>query len=154
MKAEIAEGFGATYVSSKETPLAELAQKVGRPDLIIESTGHSGVAFEAMEVLNLNGVLVWTSITGGKRTAEVPADRINLEWVLGNKLLLGSVNSNWEHFEQAIADLALGEAMFPGVIERILTDPIDGLENYEQMIDRLVNAKEALKVYVNVASED
>lgn len=154
LKAEIAEGFGARYISSKETPLKELAKEVGRPDLIIESTGHSGVAFEAMEVLHLNGVLVWTSITGGDRKVEIPTDRVNLEWVLGNKLLLGSVNSNWEHFEQAIADLALGEAMFPGVTERILTDPIHGLENFEQMIDRLVNARDALKVYVNVASDD
>ena len=151
LKAEIAESYGATYVSSRRLSLMELAREVGRPDLIIESTGHSGVAFEAMECLRHNGVLVWTSITGGDRKVEVPSDRINLEWVLGNKLMLGSVNSNWEHFEQAIADLALGEALFPGVTERILTDPIDGMENYQEMIRRLVEEKSALKVYVNVA---
>ena len=52
--------------------------------------------------------------------------------MLGNKLLLGSVNANREHFEMGIKDLALGEVMYPGVIERILTTPIRGLENYRQ----------------------
>ena len=33
-----------------------------------------------------------TSVTGGdNRLQDVPADRINLEWVLGNKLLVGSL---------------------------------------------------------------
>ncbi len=150
LKAEIAESFGATYISTAETSLQELAADVGKADVIIEATGSSKVAFEAMEVLNLNGALVWTSITGGKRLAEVPADRINLEWVLGNKLLLGSVNANPRHFEMGIADMALGEAMYPGTIERILTHPVNGLDNYHDMIDLLVGS-DSLKVFVDVA---
>ena len=108
-KAEIAEGFGATYVSSRETSIKELVRRVGRPDLIIDATGSSAVAFEAMETVGHNGVVVWTSITGGKRMIEFPADQVNLNWVLGNKLLVGSVNANFRHFEMGIADLALGE---------------------------------------------
>lgn len=154
LKGEIARQLGATYVSTRQEPLKDLAARVGRPDLIIECTGHSGVAFEAMEVLALNGALVWTSITGGSREVNVPADRINLEWVLGNKLLLGTVNSNNEHFKQGIAHLALGEAMFPGVLQRILTHPVDGLGNFQEMIRLLVEDRNALKVYVNVAEEE
>lgn len=150
LKADIAESLGATYVSTRQKSLHQLASEVGKPDLIIESTGHSGVAFEAMEVLNLNGALVWTSITGGQRKVEVPSDKINLEWVLGNKLLLGSVNSNFRHFEKAIADLGYAESMFPGVLERILTHPVDGLDNYQQVMELLEDSS-ALKVFVNVA---
>jgi threonine dehydrogenase-like Zn-dependent dehydrogenase len=149
-KAEIAEGFGAHYVSTRETPLAELARQVGRPDLIIDATGSSAVAFEAMETIGHNGVVVWTSITGGSRSLELPADKINLSWVLGNKLLVGSVNANYRHFELGIADLALGEMTYPGVIERILTNPVDGLESYHEMM-RLLMEEQALKVFVNVA---
>lgn len=151
LKAEIAEEMGAQYISTRNKSLAELAKEVGKPDLIIESTGHSGVAFEAMEVLNLNGALVWTSITGGDRKIEIPTDKINLEWVLGNKLLLGSVNSNFRHFEDAIADLAYAESMFPGVVQKILTHPVDGLDNYAEMMRLLVEDKSALKVYMNVS---
>src|SRR5436190_1159906 len=151
LKSEIVIGIGASYVSTKDHSLKEIAAKVGKPDLIIEATGSSAIAFEAMEVLGHNGVEVWTSITGGQNKVEVSSDRLNLQWVLGNKLLLGSVNANRRHFELGIADLALGEVTYPGVIERILTTPVKGLDNYKEMMRLLVEAKEALKVYVEVA---
>jgi threonine dehydrogenase-like Zn-dependent dehydrogenase len=150
-KAEIVEAYGANYVSTQQTPVDELAKATGKPDIIIEATGSSEIAFRAMEYLNLNGALVWTSITGGKKTATVPADRINLEWVLGNKLLVGSVNGNRYHFETGIAALAQAELTYPGVTERILTHPVNGLENYREMMRLLVEEKEALKVFVNLA---
>jgi glucose 1-dehydrogenase len=151
LKSQIVTGMGATYVSTKETSLKEVAQQAGKPDLIIEATGSSAVAFEAMEVLAHNGAEVWTSITGGQRQVQVPSDHININWVLGNKLLLGSVNANRRHFEIGIADLALGEVTYPGVIEKILTHPVAGIENYQEMMRLLVEDKDALKVYVNVA---
>lgn len=152
LPAEIVEGYGATYVSTQDTTLHELAKRVGKPDVIVEATGNSGVAFESMQILGLNGVLIWHSVTGGHRTVEVPADKLNLEFVLGNKLLLGSVNANREHFEMGIRDLALGESMFPGVTEKILTHRIDGLDNYREMMRLLVEDDDALKVFVEVST--
>lgn len=151
LKAEIVEAYGATYISTAETTLDEIAASVGKPDLIVEATGSSAVAFEAMQVLGHNGAIVWTSITGGQRTVEVPSDLVNLHWVLGNKLLLGSVNANFRHFESGIADLALGEVTWPGVTEKILTSPVEGLDNYAEMMRLLVEDNSALKVYVNIA---
>ncbi len=153
LKSEIVAGLESNYVSTQQTSLVDLAKRVGKADLIVDATGSSHIAFEAMQALGHNGVLVWTSITGGIRQTEVPSDKINLEWVLGNKLLLGSVNANREHFEAGIRDLALGEVMFPGVLERILTNPVHGLDNYQEMMRLLVEDNSALKVYVNVASE-
>lgn len=152
LKEEIINAYGAKYVSTKETSMEDLIKRTGRPDLIIEATGNSQVAFECMGALNLNGAMVWTSVTGGSRKlAEFPSDKVNLEWVLGNKLLLGSVNGNRHHFAKGLADLALAEVMYPGVTERILTTPIDGFDNPDTIMDALVNDKSALKVYVNVA---
>ncbi len=150
-KAEIIEAYGAKYVSTQQTPVDELVKSVGKPDLIIEATGSSEIAFRAMEYLALNGVLVWTSITGGQHTTTIPSDKINLEWVLGNKLLVGSVNGNRHHFEAGIAALAQAELAYPGVTERILTHPVNGLSNYKEMMRLLVEEKDALKVFVNVA---
>jgi glucose 1-dehydrogenase len=151
LKSEIVTGLEATYVSTKKEPMEELAKRVGRPDLIVDATGSSKMAFDAMKVVAHNGVVVWTSITGGGNKHEVPSDSINLSWVLGNKLLVGSVNANRWHFESGIRDLALGEMMYPGVIEKILTHPVNGLENYAEMMRLLVEDDSALKVYVNVA---
>lgn len=150
LKAEIATAYGATYVSTRETSMAELAQQVGRPDLILEATGNAEVCFQAMEVLAINGALIWTSITGGERNVTVPAAKINLEWVLGNKLLVSSVNGNRHHFELGIQALSQAELTYPGVTQRILTHPIAGLENYAEMM-RLLEDKGALKVYCQVS---
>ena len=153
LKSEIVEGFEANYVSTKQTSLDDLVKTTGRPDLIVDATGSSQLALDAMRLVGHNGVVVWTSITGGDKTIEVPGDKVNIEWVLGNKLLLGSVNANREHFEMGIRDLALGEMMFPGVLQKILTSPVDGLDNYAEMMRLLVEDDQALKVYVNVAAE-
>lgn len=153
LKAEIVSGYGGQYVSTQETPPEKLVQQVGRPDLIVEATGSSQVAFECMKYLNLNGALVWTSVTGGHETLTgFPSDKVNLEWVLGNKLLVGTVNGNRNHFAAGLADLALGEVMFPGVTEKILTNPVDGFSDPGRIMHLLMEDRSALKVYVNVSS--
>jgi threonine dehydrogenase-like Zn-dependent dehydrogenase len=151
LKSEIVEGMEATYVSTRQTPVDALVHETGRPDLIVDATGSSKLAFQAMQFVGHNGVVVWTSITGGNQNIEIPSDSVNLNWVLGNKLLLGSVNANRTHFESGIRDLALGDMMYPGVLEKILTHPVDGLENYQEMMRLLVEDSSALKVFVNVA---
>ncbi|WP_201743670.1 glucose 1-dehydrogenase [Roseiconus nitratireducens] len=151
LKAEIVAGMEAEYVSTRETPLESLVKKTGKPDLIVDATGSSTLAFQAMQHVGHNGVVVWTSITGGNNSIEIPSDSVNLHWVLGNKLLLGSVNANRTHFESGIRDLALGDMMFPGVLKKILTNPVQGMENYQEMMRLLVEDKDALKVYVDIA---
>lgn len=150
LKSEIVEAYGATYVSTKETTIADLARRTGKPDLIFEATGNAEVCFRSMEVLGLNGALIWTSITGGNRDVTIDGAKINLEWVLGNKLLVGSVNGNRHHFESGLQALSHGEMTFPGVTQRILTHPVSGLDGYAEMM-RLLEDKEALKVYVEIA---
>jgi threonine dehydrogenase-like Zn-dependent dehydrogenase len=155
LPAEIVTNIGCTYVSTKQTPIEKLAEKTGKPDIIVDATGSSAQAFGAMQVLGKNGVLAWTSVTGGDAKVEVPADKINLEWVLGNKLCFGSVNANREHFELGIRDFGMAEHHWPGQLEKILTHPVRGLENYQQMMNLLVDnrAQGALKVYVEVAAD-
>jgi len=150
LKSEIVEAYGATYVSTRQGTLADLARRVGKPDLIFEATGNSEVCFRAMEVLAHNGALIWTSITGGKHEVTVDAAKINLEWVLGNKLLVSSVNGNRRHFELGLQALSHGEHTYPGVTGKILTRPIAGLGGYAEMMKLLEN-NEALKIFVNVA---
>ena len=103
-----------------------------------------------MQALAKNGVLVLSSITGGNRTLEVPADRINLEFVLGNKVMVGTVNASRENFESGVRDMAQAEAEYPGWLRRLLTHPVDGLENYRELFDHLQNPNGAIKIFCNV----
>ncbi|MCA9056627.1 MAG: glucose dehydrogenase, partial [Planctomycetaceae bacterium] len=73
-----------------------------------------------------------------------------LEWVLGNKLLVGTVNGNRKHFEQGLAALASGEMMFPGVTQKILTHKIDGIDDPPGILKQLEDPT-ALKTYVEVS---
>jgi glucose 1-dehydrogenase len=146
------EELGARYVSTKETSLTEASGKYGPFDLILEGTGYSPLVFEAMNVLAKNGVLAMVSVTGGSRQLEVPADKINLGFVLGNKVAFGSVNANREYFESGVKDLATAELQYPGWLNKLLTHPVKGLENYAEMIRLLTESKGAIKVYCEVAA--
>ena len=153
VNSDLVQALGGRYVSTNSTSLSDASRDFGPFDLIFEATGFSPLMFESMEVLGKNGVLVLTSITGGNRTAEVHADAINLGFVLGNKVVVGSVNANRMDYEAAVRDLALAEAQYPGWLPQLLTHPIEGLENYKQALDQLVGGPRPIKVFVEVAHE-
>jgi hypothetical protein len=101
-------------------------------------------------VLGKNGVLVLASVTGGDRRVEVPSDAINQGFVLGNKVMVGTVNASREDFVRSVDQLGKAEAIFPGWLGRLLTHPIQGLHSYEEMLDALTHGHDAIKVYVEV----
>ncbi|MCI0586717.1 MAG: glucose 1-dehydrogenase [Planctomycetes bacterium] len=151
--AELLRELGARYVSSTETPFPQAAKEHGPFDLIFEATGSAAIVFEAMENLGKNGVLVLSSVTGGGRAVEVPADRINLGFVLGNKVMVGTVNANRDYFEAGVQDFSRAELQFPEWLSKLLTHPVDGLEKYREMMRLLTEERSAIKVFVNVAPE-
>ena len=118
------KGWGRHYVSTKQKSLEAARRQVGKADLIIDATGSQ------RDRLRRDGSARPQRRAGldehhrrPRRTSKCPSDKVNLDWVLGNKLLVGSVNANRDHFEMGIRDLALGEVTWPGVIKRILTTP-------------------------------
>ena len=149
---DLIEGIGARYESTANLPIMEGAKKYGPFDLIFEATGYSPIVFESVRALGKNGVLVLSSVTGGGRKVEVPADKINLEFVLGNKVMVGTVNANREYFEMGVRDMAQAEAEYPGWLGQLLTHPVKGLENYRELLNQLTEAKGAIKVFCEVAS--
>ena len=152
LNADLLEQIGARYISTKDTPVVDGAEKYGPFDIIFEATGNSGVVFDSMQALGKNGVLVLSSVTGGDKKIEVPADRINLEFVLGNKAMVGTVNANREYFEMGVRDMAQSEAEYPGWLSKLLTDPVRGLENYSELFNKLTNPNGAIKVFCEVAN--
>jgi len=151
LNSELIEALGARYETTVDLPILEGAKKYGPFDIIFEATGASAVVFESMQALGKNGVLVLSSVTGGNKMVSVPADKINLEYVLGNKVMVGTVNANREYFEMGVKDLAHAEAEYRGWLKRLLTHPVKGLENYQELLDKLTTAKGAIKVFCEVA---
>jgi threonine dehydrogenase-like Zn-dependent dehydrogenase len=151
LNATLLDAIGARYVNTRDRSITDAARDVGPFDLVFEGTGSSAVVFESMLAIAKNGVLVLTSITGGGRDLTVPADRINLEFVLGNKVMVGSVNASREHFEAGVRDMAHAEAQIPGWLAQLLTDRVDGLERYQDLFARLQNPDGAIKIFCQVA---
>ena len=150
LNADLLTAIGARYVNTAALSITDAASESGPFDLIFEGTGSSAVVFESIQVLGKNGALVLTSITGGNRSIEVPADRINLNFVLGNKVMVGSVNASRENFENGVRDMSQAEAEYPGWLRRLLTHPVRGLEGYRELFDRLQNPNGAIKIFCEV----
>src|SRR5712691_7801891 len=149
--ADLVEELGGTYISSQEATLAQASADRGPFDLIVDATGFSPIVWDAAEVLGKNGVLVLASITGGDRKVEINSDKINQSFVLGNKVMVGTVNAAPADFRSGVDDLIKAEAIYPGWLGQLLTTPIAGLENYDEMIRELTENRDAIKVYVEVA---
>lgn len=153
LNSDLVEEIGAAYVSTDDVSVPDFTKENGGFDVIFEATGYSPIVFDAMQALAKNGVLILSSVTGGDRTAEVPADKINLEFVLGNKVMVGTVNANREYFESGASDMASAVLEYNGWLNKLLTHPVKGLENYEDIFEKLTSGKGVIKVYCEVAAE-
>ena len=132
--ADLIESLGAHYHATQQLPFLECAKECGPYDIIFEATGNSAVVFDAMQGLAKNGVLVLASVTGGDKTIEIPADRINLDFVLGNKVMVGTVNANREYFESGVRDMAQSQAEYPGWLPKLLTNPVHGSGEFRRVV--------------------
>jgi glucose 1-dehydrogenase len=151
LNSDLIETLGARYLSAQEITISGAERQYGPFDLILEATGNSSVVFDSMQALAKNGVLVLASVTGGDKAISIPADRINLGFVLGNKVMVGTVNANREHFELGVRDMSQAELEYPGWLGKLLTDPVHGLHNYAELFKKLTSSNGSIKVFCQVA---
>lgn len=114
---DIRKNLGATYVSTDDHKLSEL----GLFDIAMDATGYSPLAWGAAEVLDVNGILCMLSVTGGNKHIDIPSDALNDKFVLGNRLLFGSVNAAREDFESGVRDFLELKKRWPGMMDQFIT---------------------------------
>jgi threonine dehydrogenase-like Zn-dependent dehydrogenase len=112
---------GARYVSAKSTTLVEAAEDIGNIDLVYEATGASALSFQALAVLGVNGVFVFTGVPGRKGPIAVDADLLMRNLVLKNQLVFGTVNAGGDAFEAAADDLARFHVRWPTELRALIT---------------------------------
>ncbi len=148
-KLDLVAELGARYVQADSLPLGhDLAGEVGPIDIAIEATGFSPLGFGLLDTIGPNGVAVLTGVSGGDRRSELPVDHLNLEAVLHNKVLVGTVNADRANFEAAVRDLAAVQERWPGWLDRMITRRIP-LERYSEALSR---GPQDVKVVVDVAA--
>ncbi|WP_336022261.1 glucose 1-dehydrogenase [Halobellus salinisoli] len=127
---DVIEGLGATYVDSRRTPLPDVADAHEPMDLVFEATGYAKHAFETIEALAPNGVGALLGVPGPWEF-EIDGGDLHREFVLHNKALVGSVNSNVRHFEAAAATLDRLPAWFTDA----MVSGVYGFDDFEAAFD-------------------
>jgi threonine dehydrogenase-like Zn-dependent dehydrogenase len=120
-RAELVRSLGAEYVSAREVPTAEIASRVGAPDVIFEAVGVAKVAFEAILALARNGIVILSGLPGPRPPAEVDLDGIMRNVVMKNQVLFGTVNASRSAFEQSVGYLERFMVLFPDSVRRLIT---------------------------------
>jgi len=117
LKARLVEQTGAGYINSTETPLNTLEDRF---DLVLEVTGNTSVALEAQNLTAVNGIVSYLGIYRQEQATE-DAGKVFTNLVLGNRVLIGSVNANKAYFLKGARDLSRIRTKWPGFLERIIT---------------------------------
>jgi hypothetical protein len=84
------------------------------------------------------------SLTGGDLRLDVPIDLINREFVLGNKVMVGSVNSAKEDFESGVMHLGQFEELWPGLTATLITTRLPAFAHPEGIRDASVGGIKAV----------
>lgn len=113
-KPDAVAALGATY---HHDGLERAAEKV-RPDVVIEATGVSDLAFGAMANTAAFGIVCLTGVYAAGRRISVEAGSGYREMVLENDVLFGSVNANHRHYRAAADALAAAD---PAWLGRLIT---------------------------------
>jgi len=127
VSSDITKKIGATYISSQEKSIAQMAAQVGNIDLVYEATGASQLAFEVIEALGTNGLFILTGVPGRHGPIGIDTAQIMRNLVLKNQCVLGTVNAGKDAFEQAVANLAGFHAKWPDAVSALITGrfPLD-----------------------------
>lgn len=134
-RVQVLKRMGIAYLNVHEVPIADMPARLGNIDVIVEATGSSSVAFEAMSILGVNGVLCLTGVSAGNKEINIPTDCLNLGIVLGNKTIFGTVNANKRDWQRAIQDMALFETLWPGALSDMITRRVP-LEDFAEAVER------------------
>jgi threonine dehydrogenase-like Zn-dependent dehydrogenase len=133
VRAGIARAIGAKYVCAKDATLAQMAKSTGGIDLIYEATGSAHLAFQSMEVLGSNGLLILTGVPGAHAPEPLDLGSLITNMTLRNQCLLATVNAGNDAFDRAITDLTEIRARWPDAVRGLITRRFR-LEDFETPI--------------------
>ncbi len=121
LKAAIIRSVGATYLDAKSMSLTQFAGSGKRPEFVLDATGFAPLIIEATQVLAQNGVLALVGISAGKKELTVDVNKLNLEFVLGNRVMFGSVNAGLVDFRNASEHLTQILQKWPKALDTMIT---------------------------------
>jgi glucose 1-dehydrogenase len=137
-KPELVRDLGATYHSGS-------VKDIGfEPDVIVECTGVGQVIADSLRTIGAGGILCLTGVgTGGVAPGATAAD-VAAQMVLGNNVIVGSVNANKRHWYKGAEALARADRSW---LARLVTRR----ERPEDFAHALEREPEDIKVVIQFA---
>ena len=122
VRAQWLTAIGGQYVDAREVPADRVNKVLGPMELIIEATGIAALEFNLLDALAVDGVYVLTGIPGGHRPIEIAGPELISRLVLGNQVMVGSVNASRDHYQMAVDDLMAAHLRWGDHLERLITN--------------------------------
>jgi threonine dehydrogenase-like Zn-dependent dehydrogenase len=94
-KPDLVRALGATYHAGTVAGIGF------EPDIVIECTGVGQVIADAIHAIGAGGVVCLTGVGSGGRTTGMATADVAAAMVLGNNVIVGSVNANKRHWYRA-----------------------------------------------------
>jgi threonine dehydrogenase-like Zn-dependent dehydrogenase len=132
-RAAITRAIGADYVSSQDCTPAQMAARIGNIDLIYEATGSATLAFDMLNVLGRNGILILTGVPGAHGPQAIDIGALITNMTLKNQCVVATVNAGNDAFDRAIADLTAFRSKWPDAARGLITGRFK-LEQFETPI--------------------
>jgi threonine dehydrogenase-like Zn-dependent dehydrogenase len=114
-------GIGGHYIDGREVPADQVQKKIGPMDFVLDASGMAELEFNLLDALGLNGMYVLTGIPGGDRPLQISGAKLVRQLVLGNQVMLGSVNAARGHFQMAVDDLAQAHLRWGAQVAGLIT---------------------------------
>jgi threonine dehydrogenase-like Zn-dependent dehydrogenase len=143
--AAIAQKIGASYISSQDLSIEQMAAEVGNIDLVYEATGASQLSFDVLAVLGTNGLFILTGVPGKHGPVGIDTDKIMRNLVLKNQCLLGTVNAGKDAFQNAVDDLTAFYAAWPDAVTSLITGRFP-LERFAEPIHSQTGIKNIVEI--------
>jgi threonine dehydrogenase-like Zn-dependent dehydrogenase len=126
-RAALLERIGGKYVDGRTAAPEALGEYFGAIELVFEATGVAPIEFDLLSALGRNGAYVLTGLPGGDRPVSVDGPALVRGLVLGNQIMVGSVNASHQEFESGIDDLQRamhiwGDALGEMITHRFVRD--------------------------------
>lgn len=115
-KGELVAAAGAHYLSTAETALEE----AGRFDIVIEAAGNAELMLQAAAQLQRNGVACLLGLDAHPHRLSVDATLFGVDFVIENRVLLGSVNAHKQDWETGVRQLEAMRRRWPEAMERMV----------------------------------
>jgi threonine dehydrogenase-like Zn-dependent dehydrogenase len=138
-KPQLIADLGATYSTARASDLPV------QPDVVIECTGHGSVLADVLTSASPNATIALAGLSHHPYLRSGDLSAVNRKLVLGNQVIVGTVNAARRHYDQAAQALARAD---PGWLARLLTRQVP-MASWPEAL-----AKEPDDIKVTVALDD